>query len=248
MQLIVTFNAPHDVAIPVEYGYLLQGLIYQHLDNSMLRSYLHEQGFSFGKRRFKLFTFSRLMGTTVSYDRPSRRLILKPPLKLVICSPMTIILQEIGTGFLRQGRVCLGDVFLEVAEMATFSPEVCGNTIKVEMLSPLVVYTTFLENREKRYTYYYSPFEERFNELVMLNLAKKHLLIYGKPASTEGFSIRPVRVKDKDYKITSYKGTWIKGWMGEYEITGDPKLLQVALDAGLGSKNSQGYGCCHPIG
>lgn len=248
MQLIITFDGPEQVAIPVEYGYLLQGLIYKHIDNSTLRGYLHEQGFALGKRHFKLFTFSRLIGETISYDRLSRKLILKPPLKIVICSPMTIILQEIGTGLLRQGQVRLGDVFLEVVEMATLTPKVRENAIRVKMLSPMVVYSTFVEGGEKRYTYYYSPFEDRFNELIMFNLAKKYLLIYGKTASTEGFIIRPVKVGDKDHKITYYKGTWIKGWMGEYEISGDPKLLQVALDAGLGSKNSQGYGCCHLIG
>jgi CRISPR-associated endoribonuclease Cas6 len=32
--------------------------------------------------------------------------------------------------------------------------------------------------------------------------------------------------------------------MGTYELQGDPALLQIALTAGLGAKNSQGYGCC----
>jgi CRISPR-associated endoribonuclease Cas6 len=32
--------------------------------------------------------------------------------------------------------------------------------------------------------------------------------------------------------------------MGTYELQGDPALLQIALTAGLGAKNPQGYGCC----
>jgi len=40
-----------------------------------------------------------------------------------------------------------------------------------------------------------------------------------------------------------YKGTVIKGWMGIYRLKGAVSLLKMALDAGLGAKNSQGFGC-----
>jgi CRISPR-associated endoribonuclease Cas6 len=116
------------------------------------------------------------------------------------------------------------------------------------MLSPLVVYSTLSDDDGQNYTYYYSPFEQRYSELIANNLAKKHLLIYGRLVQKDGFTIRPVRVEDRDLKITRYKDTVVKGWMGEYELHADPGLLQVALDAGLGAKNSQGYGCCIPVG
>jgi len=115
------------------------------------------------------------------------------------------------------------------------------------MLSPLVTYSTLPTAGGGAYTYYYSPFEPRFEELIGANLAKKHLLVHGRPADTDGFAIRPGKVEDRDLKVTYYKETVIKGWMGEYELSGDPELLQLALDAGLGSKNSQGYGCCVPV-
>jgi CRISPR-associated endoribonuclease Cas6 len=246
MQLTIFFSAPGPVAVPVQYGHLLQGLIYRQMDNPVLRSFLHEHGFALEKRRFKLFTFSRLMGRSARFDRSGGSIVLDPPLRLVICSPIPFILQELGTGFLRQGRVRLGDVFLEVKEMATAAPRVTGRSIRVRMLSPVVVYSTFPGDGRK-YTYYYSPFEPRFVELAANNLAKKHLLVHGRRASTGGFAIRPVRVGDRDLKVTYYKDIVIKGWMGEYELSGDPELLQLALDAGLGSKNSQGYGCCSVI-
>lgn len=34
----------------------------------------------------------------------------------------------------------------------------------------------------------------------------------------------------------------IKGWLGIYEKDGDPRLLKLAYSAGLGAKNSQGFG------
>jgi len=34
----------------------------------------------------------------------------------------------------------------------------------------------------------------------------------------------------------------IKGWKGRYILEGDPQLIRFGYDAGLGSRNSQGYG------
>jgi CRISPR-associated endoribonuclease Cas6 len=74
----------------------------------------------------------------------------------------------------------------------------------------MVVYSTLPTADGRKFTHYYSPFEERFSELVGANLAKKHLLIHGRPADTAGFEIRPVRLTGKDRKITRYKDTVVK--------------------------------------
>lgn len=152
-----------------------------------------------------------------------------------------------GNGFLQQGQVHLGSARLEVKEMAAASPRVNSSTIRVKMLSPVVMYSTAKSESGRSYTYYYSPFEPRFAGLIGANLVKKYLLIHGRRAEAESFAIRPADVGEKDFKITRYKDTIIKGWLGEYHLSGDPGLLQVALDAGLGAKNSQGYGCCTPV-
>jgi len=187
------------------------------------------------------------MGRAVKYDRGSGCLLYTPPLKLVVCSPIPFILQELGTGFLRQGQVHLGDVRLEVKEMSAASHRVQTQPLRVRMLSPVVVYSTMKPENGRAYTYYYAPFEPRFAELIAANLAKKHLIIYGCPALPMDFRILPAALEERDLKITRYKDIIIKGWMGDYLLQGDPQLLQVALDTGLGAKNSQGYGCCAPV-
>lgn len=48
-------------AIPVHYNYLLQSLIYRHLE-AHLAQRLHDEGIGEGTKRFRYFTFSRLMG------------------------------------------------------------------------------------------------------------------------------------------------------------------------------------------
>ncbi|MGB9887673.1 MAG: CRISPR-associated endoribonuclease Cas6 [Moorellales bacterium] len=244
MQLTVVLDHQGPVSLPVHYGHLVQGLIYRQMESPVLRQYLHEQGFMLGKRRFKLFTFSRLLASGVHYRRDQGQLALTPPVRLTICSPVPFILQELGTGLIRQGLVRLGDCVLEVKEMAVSEPRVSGSSVRIRMLSPAVIYSTLPTASGGRYTYYYSPFEPRFAELAGANLAKKYLLVYGRPSLGQGFSLRPLRVENRHLKVTRYKDTIVKGWMGEYELNGEPDLLQLALDAGLGAKNSQGYGCC----
>lgn len=242
MRLTVTLDGPQEFALPFAHNHLLQAAIYRLIEQPALSSFLHEQGFTLGRRRFKLFTFSRLLGRARP-DRDRQQMLFSPPLKLVICSPVPYLLQELGMGLLRQGELRLGEVRLGVQSVAVTDPVVTGSTVEVRMLSPVVVYSTLAQNGAK-YTYYYSPFEPRFAELLAANLAKKFLVVYGRPAPAGGLAVNAVLVKERDFKVVKYKGTVIKGWMGSYRLEGEPELLKLALTAGIGSKNSQGFGCC----
>jgi CRISPR-associated endoribonuclease Cas6 len=161
MQLTLTFTAPAPVELPVHYGHLVQGMIYHGMENPLLSRYLHEHGFQLGKRRFKLFTFSRLMGQKIRFNRAKKMLVLTPPLQLIVCSPIPFILQELGTGFLRQGWVRIGPARLTVKEISTALPRVETDRISVCMLSPMAIYSTLPSADGRRFTYYFSPFEPR---------------------------------------------------------------------------------------
>lgn len=242
VRLTVTFGGEVEVPLPVHYNHHVQAMIYRQIRQPALRDFLHQHGFALGGRRFKLFTFSRLLGRP-RFHRASQQLIFRPPIHLVICSPVPVVLQEIANGLLREGRVWVAGVSLEVREVKVRDNVVRTREVVVRMLSPLVTYSTVPVGTGS-YTYYYSPFEPRFRELVLANLAKKYLLVFGRPADETGFEIAPERVDPADLKIVNYKETVIKGWMGTYRLTGDPQLLEMALSAGLGAKNSQGFGCC----
>ncbi|MGI5875572.1 MAG: CRISPR-associated endoribonuclease Cas6 [Dethiobacteria bacterium] len=247
MQLTLFFHSNGPVYIPVQYNHLVQGLIYHSMENPLLRKYLHEHGFMFEKRSFKLFTFSRLMGKETYFNKEKGWLKLIPPLSLIICSPVPFILQELGTGLLRRGQARIGPTQLEIDRIDVAEIHISKDKVQVHMLSPLTVYSTLPSSEGRRYTYYYSPFEPRFGELTRENLIKKYKLIHGSPPPNDEFAIEPLAVEEKDHKVTRYKNFIIKGWMGDYELRGDPALLQVALSAGLGAKNSQGYGCCRLV-
>ncbi|WP_448575536.1 CRISPR-associated endoribonuclease Cas6, partial [Thermomicrobium sp.] len=54
--------------------------------------------------------------------------------------------------------------------------------------------------------------------------------------------IRALGVHPRAKRLERYKGTWIEGWTGRFLIEGPPEYLRLALEAGLGAKNSQGFG------
>ncbi|KHE90832.1 MAG: hypothetical protein K8F52_04850 [Candidatus Scalindua rubra] len=56
------------------------------------------------------------------------------------------------------------------------------------------------------------------------------------------------RLKYCRERIRDFKGTVIKGWTGHFRLEGKPELLQFALDTGLGSRNSAGFGFIEKVG
>ncbi|MGR3303251.1 MAG: CRISPR-associated endoribonuclease Cas6 [Candidatus Scalindua sp.] len=49
-------------------------------------------------------------------------------------------------------------------------------------------------------------------------------------------------------RIRSFKGTVIKCWTGHFWLGSEPEFLQFAFAAGLGSRNSGGFGFIEKVG
>lgn len=217
----------------MHYNEHVQALIYHHLDPDVARR-LHDEGFKYGKRRFKLFTFSRIFGRG-RYERKNKFLTFPPRIRIAFA------VESIGRSFL--DRIVRGDpIVLEgnlpkVAETRIIIPEV-GREVKVKTLSPITVYSTVLEGG-KRKTLYFPPDSPEFAGLVKMNLLRKYETLYGEKYSG-GLEVKVL--KKGRMAIVRYKGTVIKAWDGILLLKEEPEILQLALGAGLGAKNSQGFG------
>lgn len=86
MRLRLTLKDPQQgrVVLPTNYNYLIQAAIYRNISRE-LAEFLHDKGFLFGKRQFKMFTFSRLEGRCL-LDKKDRRFIYEGDLTLYISS------------------------------------------------------------------------------------------------------------------------------------------------------------------
>jgi CRISPR-associated endoribonuclease Cas6 len=107
--------------------------------------------------------------------------------------------------------------------------------------SPITVYST-LSNGEKKKTYFYSPYEKEFEEQIKNNLISKYKSFYGEDPKDSSFSIKLANKDKLKEKWTQYKGFIIKGWNGEFIITGSKEMIDIAYHCGIGGKNSQGFG------
>lgn len=232
-------TAEEGLALPIHYNHLLQGAIYGILPPE-LASFFHEQGFETGGRRFKLFTFSRLMGER-KIDQESKKITFRGEVRLVVASPLEKFCTALAWGFLNRGFLRLGDAEVEVVKMAVQHYRVTGEEITVRTLSPVVAYSTFYRPDGRKYTCYFQPAEPEFDSLITANLRKKYQALYGcEPPPGE---VMVKKVGKGNWHVLNYKGTIVKGYSGPLRLAGPPELLQIAIDAGLGSKNAQGFGC-----
>lgn len=226
-------------ALPVHYNQVIQGFIYRHLAPEMAIS-LHDEGFVEGNRRLKMFVFSRLMGSSIVRDG---QIIFANEFSLVVASPEVGFLESLALHVMDAGEVRLGENQVRLASVEVAAEEEYQCPVLLQALSPITVYSTLLRADGKRKTYYYSPFEPEFSEQVVCNLQRKWRVLSGSEVSTEGAYVKPYRVSTRNQHIALYRGTVIKGWSGLYEVYLPEPLFRMALDAGLGSKNSQGFGC-----
>jgi len=241
LRIEASFRREKDALLPVAHNHLVQALIYSNIDEK-LANFLHEEGFVVGKRHFKLFTFSRLSGK-VKFISKLKKFKIESPFGLVISSPVESFLPSLAENFIKSEELNLNGEQIFVESINVLPAPKLGSEVTIKMLSPMTAYSTLQTSDGKKKTYFYSPLEQEFSELLKENLKKKHKALYKSESNGLSFSIEPIGINSKHQKIVEYKGTIIKGWMGKYKIKGSPELLKLAYDTGLGAKNSQGLGC-----
>jgi len=246
MRLNITF-APlkKEVTFPLNYNYGLQSFIYHHISEK-LATFLHEKGYLVGKRRFKLFTFSRFSGK-FKIDFPHEEIMFIGPFHFYVSSPIDNFIQQFAEDLIKSEEVKLFKESVAIASIQANSAPPMQSSLVMRMLSPLTVYSTFFSPQGKKKTYYYSPFEKEFSKLIKENLTKKYQALYKAIPSNDDFTIIRIKVTKNSEKIIKYtpkKGSYtvIKGWMGVYKVEGNPELIRLGYEAGLGSKNPQGFG------
>ncbi|MCD6575438.1 CRISPR-associated endoribonuclease Cas6 [Candidatus Aerophobetes bacterium] len=248
MRLTITLQSSGPaslVKLSLHYNYALQSFIYHHI-STHLANFIHNKGYRYEGRVFRLFTFSRMVGK-YWIEKKDQTIVFSSPFKFQISSPVEEFIQEFAETLARVPDVSIENRSLLVSSIEVhFSPFITS-PVFVRMLSPVTCYSTLLTADGKKKTYYFSPFEEEFSRLIRENIFKKYVSFYQrKPASSE-FSILPAKVDKRSEKIIKYTPhrasyTIVKGWMGVYKLEGNPELIRLAYDAGLGAKNSQGFG------
>ncbi len=240
MRIKIIFEKPEGkIALPLQYNETVMGFIYKNI-NEELAKFLHEEGFHYEKRQFKLFTFSRIFGRF--NIKPKKEIIeFQQKAYLYISSPLQNFLQQFAEHLVKKGELYLGRNKIFVSEISVSPTPEFSPQITIKMLSPLVVYSTFAKKSGEKKTYYYTPAEREFQDLIKENLRKKYKAL-NKSEIDFDFGIEPVKMDKRNEKVIMYKNTVIKGWMGKYKVNAPDEILKLGYDTGFGSKNSQGFG------
>ncbi|HLI46751.1 MAG TPA: CRISPR-associated endoribonuclease Cas6 [Geobacterales bacterium] len=245
MRLLIELNSERDLIIPIHYNYHIQSFLYNSI-SPKLAEILHNYGFPIEKRRFKLFTFSRILGE-YQINKDEEKIVFSSPFRFIVSSVMKEFIEEIAEELIRRESVEILSQRVSLNSVEVSDLSINRDRLKIKMLSPITIYSTLSRADGRKKTYYYTPFEKEFSQLISENARKKFRAFYEKEPDGE-IHLTPLNVNMSNQKIISYKNTVIKGWMGIYELSGDTKLMKLVYDAGLGGKNSQGFGCFEILG
>ena len=80
---------------------------------------------------------------------------------------------------------------------------------------------------------------------IYFNLLRKFRLLYPeKEIPKDSFKITPIgRLKERVSMFEKGGLFLIKGWWGKFGLEENRQLIQIAIDCGLGAKNSSGWVC-----
>jgi len=225
--------------VPRHYNYPLQSLIYRYLDEH-LATQLHDEGFGDGAKRFRFFTFSRLIG---DFQQEGDQLVFPRGATLYIASPNMAFLESLLMHLLVIGELTIQGANVPIYRIEALPAPAYQEEVVFKALSPIVVRET-LRHPEKKYTYYYAPHEPEFSQRIIANLAEKVSIWYGRAIDSGDAYCLPYAVDEaKNFHMVNYKGTWVKGWSGLYRFRAPREYFELALDAGLGERNAGGFGC-----
>ena len=243
LNFVFKVNSSNKLILGRKNQHLLQALVYNLLDSEYAR-FLHTEGFVYeGKRHFRLFSFSKLYGNGPIELRDDF-VLFQPPVRLVITSPVNAILEQLATNALSMGEIRLGNNLLSCKEVKAEHPRAEGEEIEFRTLSPIVCYSTLKKYDNSDFTYYYSPKEKEFGVQIYANLVKKFQLIAPQKEVPEvAVKVESIGSQRRYQVFSPDDNRPIKGWSGRFKLCGPKSLLQIALDAGLGAKNSAGFGC-----
>ena len=240
MRIKISLQSNDPIQLDYQYPLQLRALIYHLLPNEYA-SFLHDTGFQWQKRSFKLFAFSRIFGKRIhDYHIKTKPLVFERKIHFFLSSPINQILEYVANESLKRDGLKLSNnhVFLKSIEVE--KPIIFPEKIKIRMLSPMTIRSTLLTGDGKKKSYYYNPYENEFSELMRKNLEKKYLLVYKQSIDGE-LKITPSG-RNKERILKGDRDFIIKAWDGYYELAGTPELIQLSYDTGLGEKNSLGLG------
>ena len=228
--------------VPSANLHLFQSLLYKILPPEQA-AFLHKEGYPVDGRAMKLFAMSWPISASVpSFEQNTIRFPL--PIRLVVSTPVETTFDGFASGALSAETVRVGNNILRCEKIEAIQQYADGDELTVRTLSPVTCYDQ-VERFGKPYTIYFSPQQKDFGVLLSNNLVRKFKALFPDRTPPDlPVTIEPLgRPVERIARFSSEVSFPIKGWFGRFRLKGPKELLQIALDCGIGAKNSAGWGC-----
>ncbi|GAB3498181.1 CRISPR-associated endoribonuclease Cas6 [Spirosoma knui] len=244
--------------VPFNYAYRLSAFIYTVLADAdkQYADFLHAKGYEFSStRRFKLFTFSDLIMPGAKADPKAGGIWVNSPyIEWIVSFYVDKAAQHFIMGLFQDQRCVIASpkhrAEFVVERVEAVPVEIKTNTVTLRTLSPVVI----AEKDERGMDQYLHPADEQFGPLLISNLVAKWASVPVAAGADEftdyalTYQLLPGRHDPKSRLVTikenSREETKLRGYYGfQFELTGPQELLELAVLAGVGRYNAEGFGC-----
>jgi len=249
-----------EIILPIYYNYLLSSVVYN-IFSEPISNFLHKTGFVKDNRHYKLFTFSKpskgnlVEGKRLEYlknklkienkkftvkDR-ERAIYFSNGFYIQFSSPINFIYNDFSLNSIKRKEINIIGQRTFISEVSVVKPPTFKKEMILKTISPIVVYYSSMHSSRHNYIMPGKNGLIKFNEYINKNLQRKYKIINQQSITdlNKKIELYPVYWKKN---VTYYKGGRIEGSEGQFIIKGDPELIQLSYDAGLGVKNSSGFG------
>lgn len=236
MRLQIILNTKDSpLELPIAHHHILQSVFYSLMKDDKGNSGLHDRGYDYEKRSFKLFTFGPIIG---KYRISGSKISFIERSELEFRSTDGNVVRQMAENAKKIGVRFGSNNYLGVDVVVTDpSEKIFDDELTITMKSPICVYRT----DSGGHTTFFNTSEDEFYDAVAENFRRKYVAAFGKSPET-GIELLPYRVGARDKYFTKYKGFYIEAYKGKYILKGKPEYLRFLYDVGLGGKNSQGFG------
>lgn len=239
---------PKFKTIPINYQYELSSFIYKTIANGdqNYANWLHHNGFNIEGKQFRLFTFSNFNIPKFTIHKLNTQIIIhSDSISFDISFLPERSTEEFVKGIFANQDFSIGDM----KSLAEFSIRNIELLSQPDFTKPLVgrsISPICITNRiEKDKLDYISPDDNIASDLLKNNLLNKYLAFYGKEYHEDLFFVwKATHPKSKLITIKSGtpQQTKIRGFNCNFSLFSVPEMMKIAYHAGIGEKNSMGFG------
>lgn len=223
-----------NIKLSVDYRSSVVGLIYNMLPISDDTLELHNSGKILENRKYKLFTFSEIYGSS-TYDSINKKLIFSGNACFDFTSFDENIIINIIDYLDNNQQVLLQNQIIKVVKYDILNEYDTTDNIKTYYtLSPITIYKT-----ENNHQIYFSPLSNEFKNQIISNLSKKYYICYKRNMP----NIEIIDICDIKKKIIKFRNTIYESYHLKISFNYITKEVHnVIMSCGLGPKNSIGFG------